>query len=69
MNKLLKVIFGIVFTFLFAFTGIGYAQLTQEMKIKGFMGLSELKAIYIASIFLYVHKIKWGAKFFIQAFK
>lgn len=49
MNKLLKVIFGIVFTFLFAFTGIGYASLTQEMGVKGFMGLSELKAIYIVS--------------------
>ena len=50
MDKLLKVIFGIVFTFLFAFTGIGYAQLTQEMKIKGYMGLSELNAIYIVSV-------------------
>ena len=50
MNKLLKVIFGIVFTFLFAFTGIGYASLTQEMGVKGFMGLSELKAIYIVSV-------------------
>ena len=50
MNKLLKVIFGIVFTFLFAFTGIGYASFTQEFTVRGYMGLSELNAIYIVSV-------------------
>ena len=50
MNKLLKVIFGIVFTFLFAFTGIGYAAFSQEFEVRGYIGLSELNAIYIVSV-------------------
>ena len=50
MNKLLKVIFGIVFAFLFAFTGIGYAAFSQEFEVKGYIGLSELNAIYIVSV-------------------
>lgn len=50
MNKVLKVIFGIVFTFLFAFTGIGYAAFSQEFDVRGYIGLSELNAIYIVSV-------------------
>lgn len=50
MNKLLKVIFGIVFTFLFAFTGIGYAQLTDNLVIQGTINGEELEVVYIQSI-------------------
>ena len=49
MNKLFKVIFGIVFTFLFAFTGIGYAQLTDNMNLNGAITFLELKTIYIVT--------------------
>lgn len=50
MNKLIKILISFVFVLLFAFTSIGYASLTQNMSVKGFMGLSELKAIYIVSV-------------------
>ena len=50
MNKFIKVILTIVFAFLFGFMTVGYASLTQNMSVKGYMGLSELKAIYIVSV-------------------
>lgn len=49
MNKLFKVLLCVVFTFLFGFMTVGYAALSDNMSIQGFIGLSEIKAIYIAS--------------------
>ena len=50
MNKLFKVIIGIVFTFLFAFTGIGYAQLTDSLNLNGAITFLELQTIYIVTV-------------------
>lgn len=50
MNKLVKCLISFIFIFLFSFVTVGYAALTEELKVEGIIILNEQQGVYIVSI-------------------
>ena len=50
MNKLFKILISFVFVLLFAFTSIGYAALSQDFAVKGYILMNEQTGVYILTV-------------------
>ena len=50
MNKIFKILISFVFVLLFAFTSIGYAALSQDFAVKGYILMNEQTGVYILTV-------------------